>query len=97
MRQYTLNPVCAKAATPPRKVHLYRKADFDSLKAELRHVKEEFLSMENTSTCQEMWYKFRQTVSDLMKKYVPSKMLRGNKIKKPWINREKSQITDEKA
>ena len=78
----------AKAATPPRKVHLYRKADFDSLKAELRHVKEEFLSMENTSTCQEMWNKFRQTVSDLMKKHVPSKMLRGNKIKKPWINRK---------
>ena len=62
-------------------------ADFESLKGELRRVKEEFISMEPTSTTQELWVKFCSTVSDLMNKYIPSKMLKGNKVKKPWINR----------
>ena len=40
-----------------------------------------------------MWDKFRSTVSDLMKKYIPTKMLSGRKLKKPWINRKvKSQM-----
>ena len=43
--------------------------------------------MEPTSTTQELWVKFCSTVSDLMNKYIPSKMLKGNKVKKPWINR----------
>ena len=73
--------------TPPRKVHLYQKADFEWLKGELRRVKEEFISMEPTSTTQELWVKFCSTVSDLMNKNIPSKMLKGNKVKKPWINR----------
>ena len=77
----------SKTVTPPRKVHLYHKADFESLKGELRRVKEEFISMEPTSTTQDLWVKFCSTVSDLMNKYIPSKMLKGNKVKKPWINR----------
>ena len=77
----------SKTVTPPRKVHLYHKADLESLKGELRRVKEEFISMEPTSTTQELWVKFCSTVSDLMIKYIPSKMLKGNKVKKPWINR----------
>ena len=70
----------AKAQTPPRKVHIYKKADFASLKDELRRVKEEFTSMEPTSTTQLLWNKLRSTVSDLMKRYIPTK--------KPWINRK---------
>ena len=54
----------AKAVTLPRKVLCYNKADFDSLKAEHRHVKEDFISSEPTSTTQELWDKFCSTVSD---------------------------------
>ena len=83
----------AKAVTLPRKVFCYNKADFDSLKAEHRHVKEDFIFSEPTSTTQELWDKFCSTVSDLMKKYKPSKMLSRKKLKKPWINRKvKSQM-----
>ena len=78
----------SKTVTPPRKVHLYRKADFDSLKAELGHIKEDFLSIQHDSSPQELWNKFRTMVSELMKKYIPSKLLKGNKIKKPWIDRK---------
>ena len=36
----------AKAQTPPRKVYIYNKADFSSMKAELRRIKETFISLE---------------------------------------------------
>ena len=78
----------ANTVTPPRKVHLYHKADFESLTVELKCIKEDFISMEPTSTTQELWNKFRSAESGLMKKYIPTKMLRGNKIKKPWTNRK---------
>ena len=78
----------SKAKTPPRQVFIYNKADFTSIKAKLRRVKEEFLSMEPIATTQELWNKFRSTVSDLMTKYIPTKILSGKKIKKPWINRK---------
>ena len=47
----------------------------------------EFISIEPTSTTLDLWVKFCSTVSDLMNKYISSKMLKGNKVKKPWINR----------
>ena len=83
----------SRAITPPRKVFCYNKADFDSLKMELRRVKEEFVSLEPTSTTQALWDKFRTIVTDLMQKYIPTKTLNGKKIRKPWINRKvKSQM-----
>ena len=69
----------AKAQTPPRKVHIYNKADFPSIKAELRRKKEEFASMEPISSIQELWNKFRSMVSDLMTTYIPTKTLSGKK------------------
>ena len=78
----------AKTQTPPRKVYIYNKADFSSMKAELRRIKETFISLEPVSTAQELWYKFSSSVSDLMTRYIPTKMLSGKKIKKPWINRK---------
>ena len=60
---------------------------------ELKRVKEEFVSLGPTSTTQALWNKFRSTVTDLMKKNIPTKMLNGKKVKKPWINRKvKSQM-----
>ena len=73
----------SRAITPPRKVFCYNKADFDSLKTELRRVKEEFVSLEPTSTTQALWDKFRTIVTDLMQKYIPTKTLNGKKIKNP--------------
>ena len=56
-------------------------------------MKEEFVSLEPTSTTQALWDKFRTIVTDLMQKYIPTKTLNGKKIRKPWINRKvKSQM-----
>ena len=37
---------------------------------------------------QELWYKFSSSVSDIMTRYISTKVLSGKKIKKPWINRK---------
>ena len=69
----------SRAITPPRAVFYYNKADFESLKRELRHVKEEFVSLEPTSTTQALWDKFRKTVTYLVQKYIPPKHSTGRK------------------
>ena len=78
----------AKAITPPRRVNCYKKADFDALKQELREAKEEFEMMAQTSSAEELWTNFRRLTSTLMKKYIPTKLLSGKKINKPWINKK---------
>ena len=70
------------------KVNCYKKADFESLKRELREAKDEFETMAQTSSSEELWIKFRHVTTDLMKKYIPTKLLSGNKINKPWINKK---------
>ena len=40
----------AKIITPPRQVNCHRKADFDSLKEELRQAKEDFINMAEISS-----------------------------------------------
>ena len=85
---YVESSLCqSRAITPPRKVFCYsnNKDDFDSLKTELMRVKEEFVSLEPTSTTQVLWDKFRTIVTDLMQKCIPTKTLNEKKIRKPWI------------
>ena len=67
----------SKPVTLPREVHLYHKADIESLKGKLIRIKEDFISMEPTSTTKDLWNK----VSGLMKIYIPSKMLKGKETK----------------
>ena len=78
----------SKATTPPREVNCYKKADFESLRRELRDAKDEFVTMSQTSTVEDMWNQFRSLTSSLMKKHIPTKLLRGKKINKPWINKK---------
>ena len=41
----------------------------------------------------EIWKTFEIKLKQLMEKHIPSKMLSGNKINKPWINKDfKSHI-----
>ena len=73
----------AKAITPPRKVSYYKMADIESLKRELRAAKDEFETMAQISSAEELWIKFRHVTTDLMEKYIPTKLLSGKKINKP--------------
>ena len=60
---------------------------FDSLKRELRSVKEDFVLLQPNSTNQALWDKLQTTVTDLMKKYTATLTLNGKEIKRPWVNR----------
>ena len=75
----------AKIITPPRQVNCYRKADFDSLKEELRQAKEDFINMAEIASAEQLWAKFRILATELMRKYIPTRLIKGNKLKKPWI------------
>ena len=44
--------------------------------------------MAQTSSAEELWMKFRHVTTDLMKKYIPTKLLSEKKINKPWINKK---------
>ena len=78
----------AKIVTPPRQVNCYRKADFDSLKEELRQAKEDFINMAEISSAEQLWAKFRTLTTELMRKYIPTRLIKGNKLKKPWIDKK---------
>ena len=78
----------AKIVTPPRQVNCYRKADFYSLKEELRQAKEDFINMAEISSAEQLWAKFRTLTTELMRKYIPTRLIKGNKLKKPWIDKK---------
>ena len=78
----------AKIVTPPRQVNCYRKADFDSLKEELRQAKEDFINMAEISSAEQLWAKFRTLTTELLRKYIPTRLNKGNKLKKPWIDKK---------
>ena len=78
----------AKIVTPPRQVNCYRKVDFDSVKEELRQAKEDFINMAEISSAEQLWAKFRTLTTELMRIYIPTRLIKGNKLKKPWIDKK---------
>ena len=78
----------AKIITPPRQVNCYRKADFGSLKEELRQAKEDLINMAEISSAEQLWAKIRTLTTELMRKYIPTRLIKGNKLNKPWIDKK---------
>lgn len=66
----------AKVITPARKVSYYNKAELESLKKDLRDVKLE-LDSDAYFPSSEEWTKVRCLSSDLMKKCILTKALKG--------------------
>ena len=77
-----------KVNIPARKVYQYREADYKSMKEELKSFQKEFEEKAPTADVNELWTIFKYKIHSLMDQYVPSKLLRGNKLQKPWISRE---------
>ena len=44
--------------------------------------------MTQASSAEELWTNFWRLTSTLMKKYIPTKLISGKKINKPWINKK---------
>ena len=69
----------AKIITPLRQVNCYQRANFDSLKEELRQAKKDFISMAEISSADQLWEKFRTLTTELMREYIPTRLIKGNK------------------
>ena len=77
-----------RVKTPPRKVFQYRKADYDAMKQELRSSQAEFQEAAKTKDVEHLWKTFKNKVHSLMQSHIPSKILRGNRVQKPWVSRQ---------
>jgi len=87
----SLRPMRVKV--PARKVFKYRKANFGVISDELASHYNTFKESARESNVNEIWKTFETKLKQLMEKHIPSKMLSGNKINKPWINKDlKSHI-----
>ena len=82
----SLRPMRVK--TPPRKVFQYRKANHDAMKQELRFSQTEFQESAKTKDVEHLWMTFKNKVHSLMESHIPSKILRGNRVQKPWVSRQ---------
>ena len=82
----SLRPMKVKVS--PRKVFQYRKADYEGMKRELRATQHDFQQMAETEDTEHLWTTFKKKTHSLMDKFIPSKMLRGNKSQKPWVTKQ---------
>ena len=71
----------------PRQCFCYKKADQTSMKEYLIKIHQEMQNMSPTST-EGFWSLFKKRILKLMDKHTPSKTLKGQKIRKPWIDRK---------
>ena len=71
----------------PRKVLLFGKADWPTLKAKMKLYQESFLSDHLGKTVEELWTDFTTTLDKLTRECIPSKLIRG-KSSLPWITQE---------
>ena len=76
-----------KKSTSPRRLYKYHRADYEGIKREFgelaRKINEQATEMDILTT----WTSFKTTIHRLMEKYIPHKIVRGDKKPKPWITR----------
>ena len=68
-----------KVNIPARNSYQYRKADYKSIKEELRSCQLEFEEMLPTEDVNKLWVIFKNKIHFLMDQYVPPKLLHGSK------------------
>ena len=77
-----------KVKTPPRKVFQYKKENYDQIWEDLREYWTLFTEQTRNSSVNETWTQFEEKLKGLTDKYIPSKMISGNRIRKQWMNRK---------
>ena len=75
-------PASTKKA--PRKVHLYRKADWVSLKAHMTEFCNSFVLSYQGKSVETLWLEFKEALNTGIQKFIPSKYA-GQKKHLPWI------------
>ena len=81
----SLKPVIQKQK--PRKIHLFRKADWPRLKAKMRMYQESFLAEYMGKSVEKLWNDFTSTLESSKQECIPMKTVRG-KPSLPWITQE---------
>ncbi|XP_052794650.1 uncharacterized protein LOC128227817 [Mya arenaria] len=81
----SLRPMKAKKC--PRKVHLYKHADYNSIKEHLDSNYNQFINETSDYSADKTWTTFEMTLKSLIEKFIPSKVIKGDKLKKPWIDK----------
>ena len=75
-----------KVKTPPRKVFQYKKANYDQMQEDLREYQTLFTETRSSSV-NDTWIQFEEKLKELTDKHIPSKMITGNRIRKPWMDK----------
>ena len=82
----TVNLKPKLCAQKPHKVFLYHKANMDELKKDLKEYCDTVINKNShQETVEELWTQFKENLTSVMDKHIPSKMV-SNKNKSPWIN-----------
>ena len=71
----------------PRKVFIFSKADWPTLKAKMKLYQQSFLSNHYGQTVEQLWTDFTTTLDKLVHECIPAKLIRG-KSSLPWITQE---------
>ena len=71
----------------PRTIHLYSKADWESMRQGMQDFQATFLSTCEGKSTEQLWHEFKGETETLIGRYVPIKTLRGRK-NLPWITQE---------
>ena len=69
----------------PREIHLWSKADWQSLRTKLCEFRDDFISSCHLRSVEENYSKCKSEVELLMSKYIPTKMT-STRFNMPWFN-----------
>ena len=82
----TLNTSIPFRRKPRRKVYLFNKGDYDSLRSELQEFQESFFQSTSEDTdIEEDWKLFKSALKTSVDRNIPSKMVSG-RSKLPWLS-----------
>ena len=71
----------------PRTIQIYSKADWEGMRHDMQKFQSSFLSTCEGKSTEQLWQEFTAEIDQIVKKYVPSKTLRGRK-NLPWVTQE---------
>ena len=69
--EFVLAPINLKQK--PRAIPLYKKANWDTMKQELSYLQKYIIDNQNTLNVEDMWDKFKTTITALVKDHIPHK------------------------
>ena len=71
--------------TPNRETYVYKKANFQAIRDSLRDFRQPFIDRSANLTVNELWLFFKNKITSLMKEHIPTKTIRNDRRRKPWI------------